>query len=111
MEYTGIFPDDVRAIVPGLMSQDGLGNNAVVHVKFFQPWGHWTWYVLDGESVLNDDGFEEDFRFFGYVIGDFPELGYFSLNELKSLEGPFGLKIERDMLWLPTKLKDCLGYK
>jgi hypothetical protein len=110
MEYTGIFPNDVRAIIPEMGRQDGLGEKALAHVKFFQPWGNWTWYVTEGEPVLDDDGSELDFEFFGYVIGEFAEWGSFSLNELKMINGPFGLKIERDILWEPTPLKDCPGY-
>ena len=33
----------------------------------------------------------------------FPELGYVSLQELESVELPFGLKIERDMYFTPDK--------
>jgi len=56
--------------------------------KFFCPWNQWTWFATeyDGEDT-----------FFGYVKGDFDELGYFTLSELKSVKGPFGLKIERDL--------------
>jgi hypothetical protein len=34
--------------------------------------------------------------FFGLVVGLETELGYFTLNELESVRGPMGLKIERD---------------
>lgn len=110
MEYTGIFPEEARALLPAIGVQDGKGGEAVAHVKFFQPWGNWTWYALEGEPVLDDDGSELDFEFFGYVVGEFSEYGSFSLNELKSVRGPFGLNIERDMWWEPTPLKDCPGF-
>jgi hypothetical protein len=110
LEYTGIFPDEVRKLVPEFGRQDGLGGMAIAQVKFFQPWGSWTWYVTEGEPVLDDDGTELDFEFFGFVVGEFPEWGSFSLNELKSIHGPVGLKIERDIFWEPTPLKKCPGY-
>ena len=44
--------------------------------------------------------------FFGLVIGFETELGYFSLSELESIVGPYGLKIERDISFTPTALKD-----
>ena len=46
----------------------------LVRAKFFYPDFSWRWYAIeyDGEDL-----------FFGYVDGDFPELGYFSLSELK----------------------------
>ena len=42
---------------------------------------------------------------FGLVSGHEDELGYFSLNELENLKGPFGLKVERDLYFQPTDLK------
>ena len=72
----------------GLGSTDGLGDQAEVVVKFFTPWANWTWYAteFDGKDL-----------FFGLVDGFEKELGYFSLSELESLTGPFGLKVERDL--------------
>ena len=67
----------------------------MVICKFFFPDFHWTWYVIefDGEDI-----------FFGYVDGDFPELGYFSLSELKSVRGKLNLPIERDLYFKPCRL-------
>ena len=70
-------------------------NDPLVICKFFVVWSHWTWYAIEF------DGKEE---FFGYVAGDFPELGYFLLSELKSLKGPFNLGIERDLYFKPQPL-------
>ena len=39
---------------------------------------------------------EDDFIFFGYVVGQFEEWGYFALSELESARGPLKLPIERD---------------
>jgi hypothetical protein len=66
-------------------------------VKFFTPDSNWTWYAteFDGEDT-----------FFGYVVGPYPELGYFSLVELKSARGPLGLPIERDMYFDPITLAE-----
>ena len=52
---------------------------------------------LDGEDI-----------FFGLVSGFEVELGYFSLSELKSVKGPFGLPIERDLHFSPKSLQDLL---
>jgi hypothetical protein len=60
-------------------------------VKFFCPWNQWTFYFTEGEQQ------EDDFIFFGYVVGFEREWGYSSLNELSSVTGPMGLKIERDI--------------
>lgn len=75
-----------------LGSQDSAGDDAKILVKFFCPWNQWTWYATEAE--FNEDG---DILFFGLVRGHETELGYFTLSELQSVRGPFGLKIERDM--------------
>jgi hypothetical protein len=68
-----------------------------VIVKYFNPVGRGTWYVMNGEK--QPDG---DWIFFGLVDLFEREWGYFSLNELESVELPFGLKIERDMHYSGT---------
>ena len=59
--------------------------------EFFCPWSDWTWFVTEGGPR------DDDFIFFGYVIGFEEEWGYFSLSELESIRGPGGLTIERDL--------------
>lgn len=97
---------EMREKLPKLYSQDGRGNNAIAYYKFFTPDANWTWYVFEGEAQYDDDGNEVNFLFFGYVIGLENELGYFSLNELKSVRGPFGLPIERDLYYDAENLED-----
>ena len=62
-----------REALPGLYEQDGLGDDAIVHVKFFTPDSNWTWYATE---------FDGKDTFFGLVDGFEMELGYFSLSEL-----------------------------
>jgi hypothetical protein len=88
------FPDEVRNTLPKLYSQEQT-KDPKVHVKFFCPWNQWTWFATEGEQQ------GDDFIFFGYVIGHEREWGYFSLNEMQSVTGPFGLKIERDIYFTP----------
>lgn len=45
----------------------------------------------------------EDHCFFGWVDGPFPELGYFSLDEMQGLRS-HGLPIERDLHFGEVKL-------
>ena len=64
----------------------------LVIAKFFNPTGAGTWYATEYN--------QETKMFFGYVsiFKDWnDEWGYFSLIELESLKGPFGLGIERDL--------------
>lgn len=95
-----------REALPPLYSQDGKGDKAMVFVKYFTPWTNWTWYATEGEPILDEQGKEVDFRFFGYVVGHEKELGYFHLNELTEVRGRFGLKIERDRYFRPTTLEE-----
>ncbi len=68
-----------------------------VIVKFFTPWTNWTWYATE---------FDGEDQFFGLVDGLEREWGYFSLKELESINGPAGLKIERDLYFGQPKIKD-----
>lgn len=88
---------EIEAKIPTLYSQEKV-EDPVCLVKFFTPWSHWTWYALEYDP--------KEKLFFGFVDGDFPELGYFSLAELESVTGPAGLKIERDLYWEPKKLSE-----
>ncbi len=76
----------------------------VVVCKYFDPVGSWTWYVIEGEEQ------DKDFLFFGYVVGDFAELGYFTLQELESAKkGCTGLQmlpIERDLYFTQCRLSE-----
>ena len=75
-----------------LYSQEGKGEDAEVICKFFTPDSSFTWLVLEGSK----DG--DDWDFFGLVDGlSGWEYGYFTLNQLKGIRGPYGLPIERDM--------------
>ena len=87
---------DIRAKLPKLYAQKNLGGKAIVFVKFFTPWSNWTWYATEGSPVIDDEGKEIDFRFFGLVDGLEKECGYFLLSEFDTVTGPGGLKIERD---------------
>ncbi len=81
---------EIEKRLPKLYSQEEVSNPKII-VKFFTPWSSWSWYAYEGEKQENGD-----WLFFGMVHGLEREIGYFSLNELKSLESPMGLKIERD---------------
>jgi len=92
-----LLTQELRKRLPPLYSQDGKGGKTVVWVKYFTPSASWTWYRVqfDGEDT-----------FFGLVDGHFKELGYFSLSELESVNGPMGLPIERDLFWEPKTLEE-----
>lgn len=95
-----LFPESVRSLLPPIGSGEAAGENAPAHVKFFCPWSNWTWYASEYDPVERE--------FFGVVVGFEREYGSFSLDELMSVRGPGGLRIERDIYWTPKPLKDCL---
>ena len=90
---------EIKRVLPKLYEQDGKGLEAIAFVKFFTPDSNWTWYAteFDGKDIFSGlvDGFEK-------------ELGYFSLSELQSVKGPLGLKIERDLYFVPTTLEELM---
>ncbi|WP_029041109.1 DUF2958 domain-containing protein [Cucumibacter marinus] len=60
-------------------------------VKFFNPLGEGVWLATE----LDADGD----TLFGLADTGYPELGCFSLEELTSIRLPFGMRIERDILF------------
>jgi len=91
--------------IPALYAQDGKGEDAIVHLKLFNPCGAATWFITEYDP--------ETRTAFGYadLHGARPdggaELGYVSLDELESIRLPFGLKIERDLHWKPCTLAEA----
>jgi len=72
-------------------SQEHIKDPLII-AKFFNPSGAGTWYATEYDPKTRN--------FFGYVsiFGDWnDEWGYFSLDELESYKGHFGLGIERDL--------------
>lgn len=84
--------------IPDLYIQDGKGDNAIAHCKFYDILGSWTWYVTEAEKQA--DG---DYLFFGLVDGFEAELGYFRLSEFLSINKDFP-RIERDLYFTPVTL-------
>lgn len=89
---------EIKKNIPALYSTEGQSEKTAI-CKFFDPCGSWTWYVVEGEEQKNGD-----WKFFGLVEGMEKEWGYFTLNELESVQGPLGLGIERDIHYEPKVL-------
>ena len=76
----------------------------IIVAKFFNPTGRQTWYASEYDKINN--------ICFGYVKGfDFPEWGYFSVDELEALKLPFGLKIQRDLFFKEIRFKELVKEK
>ena len=68
-------------------------DNIVIICKLFNPYGAGTWYLYE-QDKNNPDLF---MAFCSLGDTQMAELGTVSMNELMSLQLPFGLSIERDM--------------
>jgi hypothetical protein len=85
---------EIAQTLPPFYSQDGLGSEAIVHLKFVDPISGWTWFVCEYNKHTDE--------FFGLVKGLEQEYGYFRLKDLVSVG-----RIIRDEDFTPCKLKDC----
>lgn len=66
-------------------------------LKLFNPFGAATWLITE----LDEDG-DTMFGLCDLGMGS-PELGYVSLSEIRSVRGPLGLGIERDLHFKANK--------
>ena len=67
-------------------------------VKLFTPWGAATWLI----SEIDPEDKNIAFGLCDLGMGC-PELGSVYIPELVAVRGPFGLRIERDLYWTPSK--------
>ncbi len=93
-----LIPKEILATLPDLHETEEM-NDPLCQVKLFTPDANWTWYII--ELSKNDES-----TCYGYVKGLEDELGYFTLKELGSIRGPFGLSVERDIFFKPTRLSE-----
>lgn len=87
--------------VPGMLSQDGAGDEAVAYVKLFNPTGVGTWFITEWDPETN--------MAFGLCHLFEYELGDVSLVELSETPGPLGIGIEVDVWFEPTPLGELRG--
>ena len=96
MRVEELLPKDLREALPKL-GDTAEERDPLVRVKFFYPDFSWTWYGIE---------FDGDDLFYGFVDGDFPELGSFRLSELLENRGTLGCEIERDLYFTPKPLSE-----
>ncbi len=95
-----LLPEELKKQLPKLYEQEGI-DDPKVFIKFFFPAGNWTWFVTEGAQK------DDDFLFFGFVIGFVGEWGYFSLRELEEVF-VHCLTVERDLYFKPNTFSICL---
>ena len=86
-------------LIKNHQEQDGT-KTFKAEVKLFNPCGIGSWYL----SELNPDTNVA----FGLCELHEKELGYVSIDELKEIELPFFLKIERDLYFQPTHFSELM---
>jgi len=69
--------------------QEDVGDNTKVLAHYFNPTGSGDWYAIEYDP--------QDKIFFGLAHITDAEFGTWSLDELESFKGTFGLGIERDL--------------
>lgn len=87
-EYTG------RVLtMPKVYEQDGLGENAIVHLHYFR--GNQDWYITERDTT------DQQFQAFGFAnLGCGAELGYINIAEL------IAHGVEMDLHWTPRTVKE-----
>lgn len=92
---------ELRKITPLLYGNEGKDvKDMPITAKFFTPWSNWSWYMTELD--------EGDNIAFGFTAGLDSELGYFSIKELEALQGPGGIKVERDLYFGRHSLSEVL---
>lgn len=92
------------------IGDQSMEENPLIIAKFFSPVGGATWYASEYDS--------QNRICYGYVKdlvpsenGMFDEWGSFSIDELESVQLPFGLKIERDIHFQETRFDNLIQKK
>ena len=80
-----------KDIPPLYSTENKKPENITVHAHYFTPFSSIDWYITeyDGKDTM-----------FGLVKGEYTELGYVSIDELKRL----GMNVERDLYWKKKSL-------
>ena len=107
-----------RKLLPAyeLSAETGEGGKAVI-AKYFTPWANATWFISEGMPVDTDGepttiDKAKDWHLFGFCdLGDTinAELGYVMLSDLESVNGPVGLKVERDLYYNDHALAEVMS--
>jgi hypothetical protein len=95
LPYSLVFALNANGVTSRIHAARGESFDPWPVVKLFNPVGAATWIATE----FADDGD----TLFGLADLGFgcPELGYFSLGEIRSVRLPFGLAIERDLYFDP----------
>lgn len=110
-----LLPEELEKIIPPL-GATFKETDPIVKIRFFDPYGSWSWYVIEGSrhkegvaTILDDKEYHSDMIFYGLVKGFEDELGDFSLAELESIKTSWGTpRIERDIIFEHMPLSEVV---
>ena len=92
-----LITEDMKGQIPRLeMAPDSL--DPMVGVLFHMPMLDWAWYVLEFDGKDEVFALEERER---------AKWGFFSLEELQKLRGPFGVRVQRAQQYRPMRLSEA----
>lgn len=96
-----LMPSSIAATIPNLYETEDIPlAEKIVRLKLFTPWSRWTWFVVEYDPKRR--------LCWGLVVGLETEWGYFSLDELEAIQGPAGLRIERDIHFRPQAVRQLI---
>lgn len=95
-----LLTEELKARFKNFGTQDP--EDPVVLAKFFHPYSSRVWYATEYNPETRE--------FFGWVKWDFPELGYFTLDELENVWHMW-LPMERDKFWKEKKLSEVMAME
>lgn len=90
-----LLTEELAQNLPQFYSQSGLGEDAVVHLKYVDEKTGWCWFVLEYNKQTDE--------FYGVTRGYELNYGYFRLKDLISSG-----RIIRVEDFTPCKVKDCI---
>ena len=82
--------------LPSLRAQEHE-QDPIVYARFRTRDSRLCWYAIEGQP----DG--EDFLFFGYIVGESTETGFFSRSELEAVSSLLHTALEEDPNFRPTR--------
>lgn len=98
-----LLPQYLEKTLPPLGNQQDKREGAIAYVRFFTPWSRWMWFATEYDRGSR--------IFFGLIVGEDAEYGYFSLDDLEAMEDLLGLRVVHDVFWTPKPLGACVPRK
>lgn len=90
--------------MPNTYEQDGLGDEAIAHLRYFHPAG-FDWHITEKDKGDGTDDLNQ-YQAFGLADMGSPELGYIGIAEMLDTPG-----IELDLYFAPKTIREIKAEK